>query len=264
MSHTIMVVAVIFVLTVVMIMSGRGGGNFYVIALVLSGVPMHTASTTSQFILVASALAGALIFGKAKTMSWPLVIFFGGLNSLMAFFGGFGAYLFTGNALKIVLSVLLGLAGVAMLFPEKEAARTEVSKFGYWNIRKGENWYVINLWLAVPLTLATGFFSGMVGISGGSFLVPLMVMGCGVPMRIAVGTATAMLAATAFTGFLGNALHGGFDPVLAVPCGVVAVVGGLIGGKIALKTKPKKLKTISGVITIIAAVFMMVNALAGG
>ncbi len=263
MSQTIIVVAIIFFLTVVMIMSGRGGGNFYVIALVLSGVPMHTASTTSQFILVASALSGALIFGKAKTMSWPLVFFFGGLNSLMAFFGGFGAYLFTGNALKIVLSVVLGIAGVAMLLPEKQGARTAVSKFGYWNIRERGIWYVINLWLAVPLTLATGFFSGMVGISGGAFLVPLMVVGCGVPMRTAVGTATAMLAATAFTGFTGNALHGGFDPVLAVPCGVVAVVGGLIGGKIALKTKPKKLKTISGVITIIAAIFMMANALAG-
>lgn len=56
MSHTILVVLIIFVLTVVMIMSGRGGGNFCVAALVFSGVPMHTASTTSQFILLASAL----------------------------------------------------------------------------------------------------------------------------------------------------------------------------------------------------------------
>ncbi|MGB9620152.1 MAG: sulfite exporter TauE/SafE family protein, partial [Armatimonadota bacterium] len=122
---------------------------------------------------------------------------------------------------------------------------------------------VVNLWLAVPLTLATGFFSGMVGISGGSFLVPLMVVGCGVPMRTAVGTATAMLAATTFAGFSGNALHGGFNAALAIPSGAAAIVGGLLGGKIALKTKPKSLKTISGVLTIIAAIFMMVNALSG-
>ncbi len=261
MLHTVIVVSIIFLLTVVMIMSGRGGGNFYVIALVLSGVPVHTASTTSQFILLASALMGALVFGKARTMSWPLVFFFGGLNSLMAFVGGFEAHLFSGMALKIVLSVVLGIAGAAMLFPEKEASKTADSRFGYWNIVEGENRYVVNLWLAVPLTLATGFFSGMVGISGGSFLVPLMVVGCGVPMRTAVGTATAMLAATALTGFAGNALHGGFDTALAIPCGAVAIVGGLIGGRIALKTKPAKLKTISGLITIVAAVIMMVNAL---
>jgi len=263
MLHTVMVVLIIFALTVVMIMSGRGGGNFYVIALVLLGVPVHTASTTSQFILLCSALSGALIFGKARTMSWPLVFFFGGLNAFMAFIGGFEAHLFSGMTLKIVLSIILGIAGAAMLFPEREARKTAVSRFGYWNIVEGENKYVVNLWLAVPLTLATGFFAGMVGISGGAFLVPLMVVGCGVPMRTAVGTATAMLAATALTGFSGNALHGGFNPALAIPCGVVAVIGGLIGSKLALKTKPKKLKTISGIITIIAAIIMLVNALAG-
>lgn len=244
-------------------MSGRGGGNFYVIALVLSGVPVHTASTTSQFILVASALAGALVFGKAKTMSWPLVFFLGGMNSIMAFVGGFQAHLFSGTALKIVLSIALGISGAAMFFPEKEAVQAVVSRFGYWNIKEGENIYSVNLWMAVPLTVLTGFFSGMVGISGGSFLVPLMVVGCGVPVKTAVGTATAMLAATALAGFAGNALHGGFDAALAVPCGAVAVIGGLIGGKIALKTKPKKLKSISGIITIIAAAIMMANALSG-
>ncbi|MBN1903864.1 MAG: sulfite exporter TauE/SafE family protein [Deltaproteobacteria bacterium] len=261
--HTMIVVAVIFLLTVVMIMSGRGGGNFYVAALVLSGVAMHTASTTSQFILLLSALMGAIAFGKARTMSWPLVFFFGGLNASMAFVGGFTAHSFGGMTLEFVLSFLLFIAGIAMLFPEKESPKAAITRFGYWNISEGDNLYVINLFIAVPLTLATGFFSGMVGISGGSFLIPLMVVGCGVPMRTAVGTATAMLAATALTGFTGNALHGGFDPSLAIPCGIVAVAGGLIGSKIALKTKPKSLKTISGIITIIAAIIMMANAFSG-
>ncbi|MGB9588399.1 MAG: sulfite exporter TauE/SafE family protein, partial [Armatimonadota bacterium] len=96
MTYIITVVLIIFALSVVMIMSGRGGGNFYVLALVLAGVPMHTASTTSQFILLASALSGAIIFGKARTMSWPLVFFFGGLNASAAFVGGFEAHLFSG------------------------------------------------------------------------------------------------------------------------------------------------------------------------
>lgn len=254
---------IIFALSVVMIMSGRGGGNFYVLTLVLAGVSMHQASTTSQFILLASALSGALIFGKAKTLSWPLVFFFGGLNASMAFVGGFEAHLFTGTGLKMVLSVLLAMAGVVMLLPEKAVRKTAHARRGYWNISEGEHTYVLNLWVAVPLTLATGLFSGMVGISGGSFLVPLMVVGCGVPVRTAVGTATAMLAATAFTGFLGNALHAGFNPPLALPAGAAAVLGGLLGGRVALKTKPKHLKTISGLLTIVAAVVMMVNALAG-
>ncbi|MBN1427302.1 MAG: sulfite exporter TauE/SafE family protein [Anaerolineae bacterium] len=263
MSNTLLVVLVIFALSIIMIMSGRGGGNFYVAALVLLDTPMHTASTTSQFILLASALAGALVFGKAKTLSWRLVLFFAGLNASMAFVGGFSAHLFTGNTLKIALSILLFIAGVVMLLPEKQYSKTADPRPGFWNLQEGENTYVIDLKVAIPLTLATGFFSGMVGISGGSFLMPLMVVGCGVPVRVAVGTATAMLAATAFTGFAGNALHGGFSPGLAIPAALAAVVGGLLGGRIALQTKPKILKTISGLLTIVAAILMLVNVLSG-
>jgi len=263
MSTTVLVVLVIFALSVIMIMSGRGGGNFYVAALVLRGTPMHTASTTSQFILLASALSGALIFGKAKTLSWRLALFFGGLNAAMAFVGGFAAHLFTGVTLKVALSILLFIAGVAMLLPEKQGRKTADTRRGSWNLEAGGNTYVVDLKVAVPLTLATGFFSGMVGISGGSFLMPLMVVGCGVPVRVAVGTATAMLAATALAGFAGNALHGGFSPALAIPAAVAAVVGGILGGRVALKTKPKSLKTISGLLTIVAAILMLVNALSG-
>ncbi len=260
---TVVVVLVIFALSVIMIMSGRGGGNFYVAALVLMGTPMHTASTTSQFILLASALSGALIFGKAKTLSWRLALFFGGLNAAMAFAGGFLAHRFAGITLQITLSILLFIAGVAMLLPEKGGRKTADPRRGFWNLQEGDYTYVIDVKIAIPLVLATGFFSGMVGISGGSFLMPLMVVGCGVPVRVAVGTQTVILAATALTGFAGNALHGGFDPILAVPAALAAVLGGLLGGQVALRTKPKSLKTISGLLTIVAAVLMLVNAVGG-
>ena len=108
--------------------------------------------------------------------------------------------------------------------------------------------------------LATGFFSGMVGVSGGSFLVPLMVLACGVPMRVAVGTASAMVATTAFAGFLGHALQGSFRPGWALPVAAAAVCGGLIGARIALKTKPAYLKRLFALTTLAAAVVMMVNA----
>ncbi|MBN2574107.1 MAG: sulfite exporter TauE/SafE family protein [Deltaproteobacteria bacterium] len=261
MNDIALAVIVVFVLSIVMIMSGRGGGNFYVAALVLLGVPMHTASTTSQFILLLSALSGALVFGKARTLSWRLALFFASLNASMAFVGGFEAHRFSGLALKVVLSILLFVAGAAMLVAENPRRKTADPRPFRWNLDEKGQTYVIDLRTAVPLTLATGFFSGMVGISGGSFLVPLMVVGCGVPVRVAVGTATFMLAATAFAGFAGNALHGGFCPSLAIPAGIAAVVGGILGGRVAIQTKPKSLTAISGLLTIVAAILMLANAL---
>jgi len=88
-----------------------------------------------------------------------------------------------------------------------------------------------------------------------------MVLACGVPMRIAVGTSSAMVAATALMGFSGHLLGGDFNPHLAVPIAVVAVVGGILGGKFSLKTNPENLKRIFAYTTLVASAFMIFNAL---
>ncbi len=250
----------IFALAVVMTMTGRGGGNFYVLTLVLAGLPMHEAATTGQLVLFTTAIAATAIFRRGKTLSVPLALFLGALTASMAFVGGIAAHLFSGGELKIVFSILLALAGIAMFFTAGETRKEPSPMRCYWNLKSGDDLYVINLWIAVPIAMVTGFFSGMVGVSGGSFLVPLMVLACGVPMRIAVGTASAMVAATAFAGFTGHALHGSFNPAWAIPIAVVTIFGGILGGKIALKTKPKYLKTLFAVTTLIAALLMLVNS----
>jgi len=251
---------IFFALAVLMTMTGRGGGNFYVLTLVLAGLPMHEAATTGQFVLFTTAAAATLIFKKGKALSVPLALFLAALTASMAFTGGFLAHLFSGRELKIVFSILLALAGTAMFFTVEENKKKPNPRRGYWNLKSGKELFVINLWLAVPLAMATGFFAGMVGVSGGSFLVPLMVIACGVPMRIAVGTASAMVAATAFAGFMGHALHGNFNPTWAIPIAGITIFGGILGGKIALKSNPKYLKLLFAVTTLIAAVLMLVNA----
>ena len=251
----------IFALAAVMTMTGRGGGNFYVLLLVLAGVPMHEAATTGQFILFSTSAAAMLVFRKGKTLCLPLALALGGATSGTAFFGGLAADLFSGRQLKLVFAVLLAAAGALMLLPLEEKPREPKRGLGYWNLRVGRDLYVVNLWMALPLAAAAGFFSGMVGVSGGSFLAPLMVLGCRLPMRLAVGTASAMVAATAFAGFLGHALQGNFNPSWAAPLAVFAVAGGALGGKLALKARPASLKTLFALTTLIAAGLMLLNAL---
>ena len=199
------VALLVLVLAIVMTMTGRGGGNFYVVTFVLAGVPMHEAATTGQVVLFTTALAAMFVFQKHKTVLLPLALFVGGMTAATAFAGGYFAYLFTGLTLKIVFSLLLVLAGFLMLLPIKEGTAKPDRGGGYWRLKASNSVYYINLWVTVPAVLATGFCAGMVGVSGGSFLVPMMVLGCHVPMRIAVGTASIMVAATAFSGFLGHA-----------------------------------------------------------
>jgi len=113
----------------------------------------------------------------------------------------------------------------------------------------------------IPVTILTGFFSGMLGVSGGSFLVPMLVLACGLPMRTSVTTVTPLVAASALMGFSGHAFQGYFTPSLALPLAVVTVVGGLLGGKFALKSKPKHLTQLFAITNMIAALLIVCNLL---
>jgi len=252
----------IFIVAVAMTMVGKGGGNFYVVILAIANIPMHEAATTGQFILFSASIAAMLIFQKNKSISWPLAILVGTFTALSALCGGYYSHLFSGFSLKIVFAVMLLIAGIVMLIPVSEKKDITKNKhFGIINVKSGGEIYGVNLWLALPVTVLTGFGAGMVGVSGGSFLVPLMVLACGVPMHTAVGTASTLIAATAFMGFIGHAGQGDFNPSWAVPLAFITIIGGILGGKFALKTKPKHLKNLFAYTNWLAALFMIINAL---
>lgn len=247
--------SIIFVIAVVMTMTGRGGGNFYVLALVFSGITMHEGATTGQFILICSSLTATFFFWKEKIIDWKLVLLIGSLTLVSAFLGGYFSDKLEGNILKIIFSLFIFLASILMLKPIKKQAKTN----NRYNIRlnSGTITYHINLYLFIPLVLLIGFVSGMVGISGGSFLVPLMVVIIGVPMQIAVATSTSLVLITATAGFLGHLTTGHFNFKIALVLAIFAVIGSLIGSQLTLKTKPKVLKIIFSATSMIAAFIMI-------
>jgi len=252
---------VIFAIAVVMTMTGRGGGNFYVVALVMAGEAMHQAATTGQFILMLTALAGMLVFHKHKLVDWKLALVIDPPTDVMALVGGYFSGYISGVSLKFVLAGLLILAGFLMLLKVKDKPLVAKKRFGYWYRKYGGYEYAVNLWVAIPVTAAVGLAAGAVGISGGSFKVPLMVLLCGVPMRIAVGTSSAMVAVTALMGFVGHCAHGHFNPHWAIAVAFAAILGGTIGGKFAVNVKSEHMKKLFAYTTLAAAALMVFNAL---
>ncbi len=262
MTSLIVVCILIFIVAVSMTMVGKGGGNFYVVILAIASVPMHEAAATGQFILFFASIAAMVVFQKNKSVSWVLALLIGTITALSALGGGYFSHLFSGFSLKLIFAGMLFIAGAVMLNPvSRHQNPTEKKQLGVMQIRFGSEMYHVNLWLALPVSVLTGFASGMVGVSGGSFLVPLMVLACGVPMHTAVGTASTLIAATALMGFTGHAIQGDFNPSWAIPLAVMTIFGGLIGGKMALSTKPKHLKSLFAYTNWIAALFMIANAL---
>lgn len=260
MNTVITMSIIILVIAVTMSMVGKGGGNFYVLAMVLAGMQMHNAATTSQLIMMATSITSMIVFNKHNKVDWKLALVIDPPTDIMAFVGGYFASNIEGSSLKLMFAILLIIVSIFMFIPLKETPLKK-SGFGYWHRKFSDSEYTVNLLLTIPITAAVGFFAGAVGISGGAFKIPLMVLLCGIPMEIAIGTSSAMVAATALMGFIGHNINGDFNPQMAIPLTIVAVVGGLIGSKYAIKSKPKNLKKIFAATNLVAAITMIINIL---
>jgi hypothetical protein len=246
---------IILIIALVMTMTGRGGGNFYVLALVLSGIGIHEAATTGQFVLISSSLAATIFFGKKKVVDWKLVLLIGSMTLISAFLGGFFSDKFDATLLKIIFAIFIFIASVLMLKPVKKEPKP--NKLYRIELKSTNATYQINLIVFIPIVIITGFVAGMVGISGGSFLVPLMVLAVGVPMQIAIGTSTTLVLITATAGFLGHLSTGHFDVRMSVILAVAAIIGSLFGTRLTIKANPKILKIIFASTSMIAALIML-------
>jgi hypothetical protein len=246
---------IILIIALVMTMTGRGGGNFYVLALVLSGIGIHEAATTGQFVLISSSLTATIFFGKKKVVDWKLVLLIGSMTLISAFLGGFFSDKFDATLLKIIFAIFIFIASVLMLKPVKKEPKP--NKRYRIELKSTNATYQINLIVFIPIVIITGFVAGMVGISGGSFLVPLMVLAVGVPMQIAIGTSTTLVLITATAGFLGHLSTGHFDVRMSVILAVAAIIGSLFGTRLTIKANPKILKIIFASTSMIAALIML-------
>ncbi len=250
---------IIMIIAFFMTMTGRGGGNFYMLALVLSGTSMNLSASTGQFILMCSSLMATILFSKQKMNHWKLIILLGSLIFVSALCGGYFGQFFNEKLLKGIFAVVMFIAAVLMLRkPEKQLKN---DKPWVISLKSNDEEYYVNLLITIPIVLLTGFLSGMVGVSGGSFLVPLMLLTMSVPMHIAVGTSTTLVTISAAAGFFGHLGAKIFDPHLAIPLAIGGLIGAFFGAKMALKSKPKNLKYLFAGTQLVASVIMIINVL---
>ena len=82
---------------------------------------------------------------------------------------------------------------------------------------------------AIALGLVAGFMSGMFGVGGGILLVPVLVIGLGVPQKLANGTSLAAVLPVALSSLTGYLTDGKVDWPVAGLLAVGAIGGAVIG-----------------------------------
>jgi hypothetical protein len=229
---------------------GLGGGTGYLALMTLFGIEATAMPSTALALNIVVTGAAFVRFGVAGRMRWRLWLPFMASAIPAAFLGGLivaPRELFLG-----VLAVGLGAAGVAML---RSAAAPNVSSPPS----------TTHLWsVALPAGALIGLASGFLGIGGGVFLGPLvLLLGWTGPRETAALSSATVLTLSA-AGLAAHGMRGSIDLAIAAPLAAAVLAGGLVGAHIAeSRLSAAAMKRLFAVIVLVAAVRAGISAVGG-
>jgi uncharacterized protein len=105
--------------------------------------------------------------------------------------------------------------------------------------------------------LCTGMLSGILGIGGGTFMVPFMVLALGIGQHAAEATSLLVVLPTSVVATVVLARRGAVDVRKALKLGLMGAAGGAAGALIALALPADALRRVFGVFMLIVALRML-------
>ena len=259
MNQVIITTAIIFFISTVFSMFGKGGGEFYLPTLIsLLGIPFYTAAGISVFLIFLQSLSMVFVYHlKNKLVDWPLAISMAIMIGLLSFLGGFFSVNISPIYLKILFSVFLFISAYFLMKEKKVIVKEE--NWAVWHREFGDISYNIHLIYLFPPIALISFIVGMIGISGGGLMVPLLIILGGVPIRIAMGTNTFLILASSSMSVLGHLARGGINWKLSLIFGLTVIIGSQIGSRLHAKIGDLHLKVGFLLILILAAGWMILK-----
>jgi len=212
---------------------GSGGSILTVPVLVyLVGEPSKLAIAESLGIVALISLVGAVPFAVQGQVSWRSVGWFGGPGIVGAYLG---AYLsqFMPGALQLSIFAGVMLLAAVMMFRRRSPKTEEGSDRVCWKVMMDG--------------FGVGVLTGIVGVGGGFLIVPALVLLCGLPMHLAIGTSLLIISVKSIAGFVkyidvmeaaGLSIH--WDLVLIFSA--IGIVGSVIGGRVGRYVPQARLK----------------------
>jgi uncharacterized membrane protein YfcA len=250
---------IFFLVSVIFMMFGQGGGAVYVPMLLVFGLPLYRSAATSQVLIMVATVSALLVFQKAGFVDWWLALIIEPPTNLGAFLGGYLSPHFPLTFSKLAFAGILLIGAYFMIKPIEDRPVDVLADKDDWFYLKrtlGNESYTLNLLVIIPLMILAGFVAGMLGVGGGLFKVPAIVLLGGVPMKVAVGSSSLMIGITALTGLIGHALVGHFDLKLALILGGAVLAGSQIGARLGVKIDKKRHKKYFGYLLILIACWM--------
>lgn len=108
--------------------------------------------------------------------------------------------------------------------------------------------------------IGVGVLTGVVGVGGGFLIVPALTLLSGLPMKLAIGTSLAIVAAKSYAGFLG---YMGSVPIDWATMGAftaVTIAGSFAGTRLAHRVSQEVLKRSFGGFLVVVASYMLLQS----
>lgn len=203
---------------------GIGGGIIIVSLLVSLGYPPIQAVATSSLVIILSSSTGSFYNWRKGYLDWRRVVYLA-LPAIVA--AQLGVYLAINIPPYILLTTFACflLVNIFLIRLRQKLVATK---------RNTPNLFNPLLSKLVTGSLA-GFLAGLLGVGGGTIMVPLQMLLLNEEIKIAIRTSLAVIIVTTISACLSQALQGN---VLFIP-GLMLSVGGISGTQIGARVLPK-------------------------
>ncbi len=223
-------------------MGGVGSAVALVPVLDMLGMSLNLAKVTALFVNTSTTFTATVMNYKRGVLDMrfalPLVV----SSLLTAPLGAQASRFVDEDLVRFILMLFLILSASLILFSKKKAVVVYDAK-----------------WVLYVTGGAVGFISGILGIGGGSLIMPLMILLGFDAKKMAVAVSFMVPFAT-LSAFISYATFVEIDLLLLAFCGAGAVLGGYIGNHIMhFKLSSAHIKKIIGVILYILAIKMGID-----
>jgi uncharacterized protein len=213
----ISLIVAILVVAVLYSSVGHGGASGYLAVMALVGVMPEVTRPTALVLNVFVASIAAWQFYRSGHFSWKTFWPFAATSIPFAFVGG--TITLPTSIYKTVLGGVLILAAVRLA----------------WNLKATAEPKEPNLVVALAIGAVIGLLSGLVGVGGGIFLTPVLLLMNWSETKRAAGVSALFILVNSISGIAGN-----YQQVAKLPPNVwlwvaAAVVGGIVGSTLGAK-----------------------------
>lgn len=237
----------VFVIAMLYSSAGFGGASGYLLAMNFFGI---SAAVMSSAALILNIFVSSISFTNYTRAGYfrPRLLLPSLITSIPAAFIG-GTIQLSEQTYTIMLYLVLTYLAIRMiLFP---------------TLAEKPNWTPrpIPLWAALFSGAVIGLLSGMIGIGGGIFLSPLIILAGWGSSKQAAASAGAFIAINSISGLVGRFTNGTFSlGEFGIPLLVVGLFGALIGSQLgAVKFSGAGVRRALGTILSIAVGTYWVN-----